>query len=285
VNILVTGGTGFIGQHVLRLLCDGSNNITAFRRRESILPSWETQNINWLESPLDSIDGDAFEGIETLLHMASVGVSPKIATYEELVYWNVSSLFRIIDQAKKAGVRRIIITGTFAEYGLSANSFKFLAPTAPLLPLSPYAASKAAGYTLAAAYAVENQVELCYLRIFSAYGEGQFLGNFWPSLKSAAINGEDFPMTFGEQIRDYIAVELVAEEIRYSVFRNDLSPGIPLIKNVASGSPITMRKFAETWWSNFEAKGRLLVGSVPYRKNEPMRFAADLNEFFLNPNE
>jgi hypothetical protein len=46
-----------------------------------------------------------------------------------------------------------------------------------------------------------------------------------------------------------------------------------------------MREFAERWWSNFQATGKLLIGTIPYRKNEPMRFAASLDEFFLTPSK
>jgi nucleoside-diphosphate-sugar epimerase len=283
MKILVTGGTGFIGRYVLQKLCDSSNTIIATKRSDSIIPSNLSKEINWIDTALDCIGTNIFNGVDVLIHMASVGVSPKIASYEELVYWNVTSLFKLIDQAKRANVRRIVITGSFAEYGLSANHFEFLLPQAALLPLSPYAASKAAGCMLATSYALESKIEMCYLRIFSAYGEGQYLGNFWPALKAAAINGKNFQMTLGEQIRDFIPVEAVAREIIHSAIRGDLTPGIPLIKNVASGSPVSMRDFAEKWWLHFQAKGRLLIGTIPYRINEPMRFAASQEEFFLHP--
>lgn len=283
MKILVTGGTGFIGQYVLQKLCEGQNKIIATKRLDSIAPFNFSKKIDWIETTLDSIESKVFNDIDVLIHMASAGVSPKIASYEELVYWNVTSLFKLIDQAKNANIRRIVITGSYAEYGLSANHFEFLPPQAALLPLSPYAASKAAGCMLATSYAVENKIEMCYLRIFSAYGDGQYLGNFWPSLRAAALSGEDFRMTLGEQIRDFIPVESVAKEIIQSAIRTDLIPGVPLIKNVATGSPVTMREFAEKWWVHFQARGELLIGAIPYRSNEPMRFAASEDEFFLHP--
>ena len=56
-------------------------------------------------------------------------------------------------------------------------------------------------------FAVQEHIELCYLRIFSAFGDGQFADNFWPALQLAAESGSDFPMTAGEQVRDYVAVK------------------------------------------------------------------------------
>lgn len=280
MKIFVTGGTGFIGQHVLHKLALQDCIITAIKRASDI--SSLPQKINWINTPMDQISSKELEGNDALIHMASVGVSPKIASNDELYYWNVMCLAKILGEAKKAGIKRVVITGTYAEYGLSADCYDLLPPNAPLFPITAYAASKAAAFMLATAFAIENQIELCYLRIFSAFGDGQFLGNFWPALKDAAINGRDFSMTKGEQVRDFIAVESVADEIVRSAYRLDLESSKPLIKNIASGNPISLKAFAQICWRSFEAKGKLIIGDAPYRKNEPMRFAAALDEMILN---
>lgn len=278
----MTGGTGFIGRSVLQRLACGENQVFATVGRGGNVPSNFDGKINWLEKPMDLISPKDFAGIDILVHMASVGVSPQVASYTDLLYWNVNTLLKLIDAAKRAGVRRVVIAGTSAEYGLSANKFEFIPANAPLLPISPYASSKAAGSLVAIAYAIENGLELSYLRIFSVFGKGQFLGNFWPSLCVAASNGQDFPMTLGEQIRDFIAVDQVVNDVINSIYRNDLLPGVPLIKNVGSGKSVTIRSFAEEWWERLGANGKLLIGAIPYRKNEPSRFIPNLDEFFIN---
>jgi nucleoside-diphosphate-sugar epimerase len=281
MKIFVTGGTGFIGQHVLHKLALQDCSITAVKRKVNI--SNFPQEINWIHVSMDQICSKELEGNDVLIHMASVGVSPKMASIDELYYWNVGCLANILMEAKNAGIKKVVITGTYAEYGLSADYYDFLPPNAPLFPITSYAASKAAAFIQATAFAIENQIELCYLRIFSAFGEGQFLGNFWPALKDAALNGRDFSMTKGEQVRDFIMVEEVADEIVRSAYRADLEPSKPLIKNVASGNPISLQEFAQNCWRGFEAKGKLMIGDTPYRKNEPMRFAATLDEVILTP--
>ena len=55
-----------------------------------------------------------------------------------------------------------------------------------------------------------KKIILTYNRIFSAFGEGQFIENLWPSLRKAAMNGENFNMTSGKQIRDFIEVKKIA---------------------------------------------------------------------------
>ena len=89
----------------------------------------------------------------------------------------------------------------------------------------------------------------------------------------SALSGENFPMTGGEQVRDFVHVDDVAKTFLHAATRPDVLPGQPLVRNVGSGQPVTMRDFAETWWHRWNARGSLLIGVLPYRPNEVMRFA------------
>ncbi len=277
MKIFVTGGTGFIGTHFLQIASQNHCEITALCRPESQLFAGANPETIWWARPMDQIDVTDLAGVDVLVHLASPGVAPKKASWEELFYWNVTVLLRLMEQAKLAEVRRIVIAGTFAEYGRSADLYDFIPCDAPLHPTYAYAASKAAGCVAATAYAIEEKMELCYLRIFSAYGEGQFEENFWPSLKKAAEEGRDFPMTFGEQVRDYVPVEQVALAFLDAGKRDDVIAGIPLIKNVGSGHPISIKDFARHWWKRWNASGQILFGALPYRQNEIMRCVAKID--------
>jgi nucleoside-diphosphate-sugar epimerase len=169
-------------------------------------------------------------------------------------------------------VKRVIIAGTFAEYGRSADRYELIPPHASLEPTYGYAASKAAASVAVQAFAIEQKMELAYLRIFSAFGEGQYEGNFWPALRKAALAGDDFEMTLGEQIRDYMPVEKVAQSFWNAVTSLDITPGFPYVANVGSGEPTSMKEFAEYWWKQWNASGALNYGALPYREGEVMRF-------------
>ena len=118
----------------------------------------------------------------------------------------------------------------------------------------------------------EQKVELLVLRPFHVFGEGQHESNFWPALRKAALTGQDFPMTAGEQIRDFIPAEMVAEKFLAALTREDLRAGEPRIENVGTGKPQTLRAFAEFWWKQSNARGKLKIGVLPYRDNEVMRY-------------
>lgn len=257
-------------------VANSSHRVTALRRTASVSELSNESGLVWLTKAMDEVSVADLAGHDVLIHLASAGVSPQKATVQELFYWNVSAMVGLLDKAKLANIKRVVVAGSFAEYGQSFNHYDFIPVDAPLKPTSLYAASKAASYVAATAFAIESNIELCYLRIFSAFGEGQYEGNFWPALRAAAVSGKDFPMTPGEQVRDYVPVELVAKAIEHSAERPDVRPGEPLVLNVGSGVPVSMLEFAKYWWDKWEAKGRLLVGALPYRENEVMRCVAKI---------
>lgn len=278
MNILLTGGTGFIGSHLLHLLATTNHSVTALCRNASLPCIDIGKQPLWLHKEMDKLEPSDFSGVDVFVHLASVGVSPKTASWHDLFYWNVLVMLDLLEKANAAGVKRFVLAGSFAEYGLSADKFDFIPTDAPLLPTSPYAASKAAGFIAANTFAIEKQLELCYLRIFSAYGEGQYINNFWPALRVAALSGEDFEMTPGGQIRDFISVQRVAQALLCSMEDKSIVPAKkPFVANIGSGHPMSMLEFAEKCWAEWGATGRIIAGAKPYRPNEPMRYVPQIS--------
>ena len=279
MNIFLTGGTGFIGSHFLKLIKDKDFNVTVLKRNNN---SFIRQDIGfeptWIYKSLDNIFVENLQDFDVLIHLASEGVSPRKSTLDDLLYWNVVVLSKLIRFAIKANIKRIILAGTYAEYGLSANNYEFIPVTAALKPTSNYAASKAAAFEVTHALCIENRIELVYLRIFSAYGEGQNELNLWPQIKEYALSGKDFPMTFGTQIRDFIPVENVANSILESIQRKDINKDVPLILNIGTGKGQSILNFTEYWWNYWGATGKLLIGTIKKRDFEPNRYVALISE-------
>lgn len=276
MKFFVTGATGFVGSHFVRHAIKAGHTILATHRRGS--PTHAMPCLTWLEAELDALPDGCMADCAALVHFAAVGVSPKQATRRELTYWNVLVPLMLMEAARAADVPRVVIAGSFAEYGRSASVYELIPPDAPLLPTSAYAASKAACFVASHAAAIELDLHLCYLRIFSAFGDGQFETNFWPALRKAALAGEDFQMSGGEQIRDFIPVEDVAREFLHAATLGKVHAAEPLSWNVGSGNPVKMREFAEMWWQRWDATGSLRIGALPYRPHEVMRFAPLITE-------
>jgi len=276
MKIFVTGGTGFIGSHFLKRALAAGHEVIALRLpgdRPKILLAAQPE---WVDGSLADDWRDKLAGCGALVHIAALGVSPQKADWDQLFAVNVQQSLNLWLHAADAGVKRLVICGSCFEYGKSGERFEFIPVTAPLEPANAYAASKAAATMAALAMAVEKKTELLILRLFHVFGDGEEASRFWPSLRKAALAGEDFPMTAGEQIRDFVPVEMVAETFLAALARTDLLAGEPKVENVGTGKPQTLRAFAEHWWRHWNAKGKLKVGAVPYRPNEVMRYVPEI---------
>lgn len=277
MRIFLTGGTGFIGAHVLSAALAAGYEVRALLRSGTSVPSipLPSQPV-WCVGDMDSLKPSWFTDVDAVLHLASVGVSPKQASWSDLVQVNVVGSLRLMELASKMGVCRFVVAGTCHEYGNAALRYDAIPPNAALDPMNAYGASKSAAFQLLRAYAIEQRLELGYCRIFAAYGEGQYEGNFWPSLRRAALAGYDFPMTSGMQINDFIPVESVAIHLLEACSRSDINPGVPLVFNIGSGVSRTLLAFAQAEWERLGATGRLLPASLPDRSDQIERYVPDL---------
>jgi len=271
LKLFVTGGTGFIGGHFINIL-PNEFEIFAIYRNKKYSKIQLNKHVNWVNKELDYINSSDLKDIDAIIHFASAGVSPQKATWEELYYFNVHCTLKLLRAAAQAGVNKIIMAGSYMEYGLSANIHEYIPPTAALQPTTAYASSKAAAFELAHAFCLNSKISLTYNRIFSVFGEGQFIGNLWPSLQKAAKNNEDFYMTSGKQIRDFIEVEKVAKIFLQDLNFSNKNTFLPKVKNICSGKGVSILDFAKFWWNRWGARGNLVPNKLPDRKNEPIRF-------------
>jgi len=274
MKLFVTGATGFIGSHFLNFLVQNPEiEIVALRRNLQSQPRIPLlKEPHWITKPLDQIDKDDLKGVDVMVHLAAHSMYPPYDTLENCLYWNLSAPLKLFNEALKAGVNKFIVAGSCFEYGLSGEAYEFIPVEATLKPTLTYAASKAASSIAFYQFAVQHQIKFSYNRIFQVFGEGEAASRLWPSLKKAALSGEDFPMTKGEQIRDFIAVEDVAKFFVDACLNDDLVAGQPKFNNVGSGKPQSILKFSEYWWKKWQANGELLKGKLPYREGEVMRY-------------
>ncbi|MFQ3671041.1 MAG: NAD-dependent epimerase/dehydratase family protein [Verrucomicrobiia bacterium] len=279
MKIFLTGATGFVGSHVLQKAMERGWEVLAHRRDERRRPHLPLKDDPvWLTKPLDRVGREDLEGCQVVVHLAAHTPNPPYDTFERCFYWNVTTALRLAEESRIAGVRRWVVAGSCFEYGRAGERYDLIPPNAPLEPVTSYPASKAAASVAFYAWAIHHGLELWLGRIFQVFGPGEPESRLWPSLRRAALAGEDFPMTLGEQVRDFIPVERVAEFFLEAVSREDLKSGHPLVENVGTGRGRTLRAFAEEWWSHWGARGRLKVGEVPYRPNEVMRLVPLVGE-------
>ena len=273
MHLFVTGATGFIGSHFVPMALSHGFGVSAMRTSANSVPRipW-TQYPSFVTKPLDSLEKSDFAGTDAVVHLAAHSVNIPYDSLDNCMYWNVIAPLKSFIKAREAGVKRFVIAGSCFEYGMAGARYDFIPPNAPLEPIAPYAASKAAASIAFNSFAAETDSIVSIHRIFHVYGEGEHPSRLWPTLKAAAHQGIDVPMTGGMQVRDFSDVKHVAKHLMDAIGNSQINPGSTYFENVGSGIPTTIKQFAEFWWKEWRGTGKLLFGALPYRKNEAMRY-------------
>ena len=279
MRVFLTGGTGFIGSHFLKLLLDKGHEVTAHRRSETSAPRIELKNkVQWLTKSFSELNPKDFHDIDIVCHLAAHSVQYPFDTLENNIFYNVVEPLKIFEKANLAGVSKFLVTGTCYEYGESANHYEFIPATASLLPTNSYGTSKAMSFLALRNFCVENKCTLFYPRLFHVYGEGQPKDRLWPSLMKAASENSDFELTSGNQVRDFISISEVVHCLLYIITKNSEKGDYIKITNVGSGKPLSVKEFAQKIWKEENAKGNLIFNGMAERPNELKRIVSKTNQ-------
>ena len=149
-------------------------------------------------------------------------------------------------------------------------------------PFTPYSFAKSASSLFLEMLYKNESFPCCTLRIFLTYGPHQDVNRFIPQIIIGCLKNESFPVSKGEQLRDFCFIDDVVEAI-FLVFASSKSSGE--IINIASGKPVSVRDVVEKI-QNITKGGYPKFGEIEYRSNENMSLYADINKAkkFLNWN-
>lgn len=206
-TVLITGGAGFIGSHLARALASRHMGVRvlddfSIGRREYL----DGVDHELIEANLaDPIAvGEAVAGVEAVVHLAArAGIPDSVSDPIGTFAANVDQTVRLLDAARRAGVRRFV----FASSNAAAGNHKPPADEADLPhPVSPYGASKLAGEAYCQAYAATYGLAACALRFSNAYGPYSLhKKSVVARWLRQALSGE--PITIhgdGQQTRDFV---------------------------------------------------------------------------------
>lgn len=222
VRVLVTGGCGFIGRHVVkRLLDDPSNEVVNL---DALTYAADPSAFAELEGDdrYKFVRGDicdssavrsAIEGCEAVMHLAAeTFVDRSLHRASEFVKTNVLGTQELLAAARDAGVGRFVHISTDEVYG--SISTGRAVEDSPLAPTSPYSASKAGSDLLALAAFHSYGQDVVVTRCTNNYGPNQFLEKLIPLAVTNFLDGAVVPVYGdGKQVRDWLYVEDHAEAL------------------------------------------------------------------------
>jgi len=248
---LVTGGAGFIGSHLVEaLVADG----LAVRVVDN-LATGRRANLEGVDGRIAFTEGDIrdedlmrrlCEGVDLVFHQAAV-VSVPLSVEQPLFSAAVNELgtLTVLEAARRAGVRRVVLASSSAVYGDDPTQPKQEA--LPPDPLSPYAVQKLAGEHYAALYHRLYGLPTTALRYFNVYGPRQdpsspYSGVISIFMSRAAAGAGPLIHGDGEQSRDFVYVADVARA-NLQAARSPAAAGG--VFNVATGHSVTINRLWE----------------------------------------
>ena len=243
---LVTGGAGFIGSNLVeRLIRDGVQVRVLDNLSTGFLENLEPfqQDIDFIQGDVTKFDTlqEVMSGVEVVFHQAAVVSVPKsVEDPIETALVNDLGTLQILQVARGAGVKRVVIASSCAVYGDLPPLPK--REDMATRPLSPYAASKLHGETYSYLYNDLYGLETVCLRYFNVYGPKQDPSSPYSGVISIfmhkARRGE-LPTIYGdgEQSRDFVYAADVVQANLLAAHKEGISG---LVINVGTGTSVTV---------------------------------------------
>jgi GDP-4-dehydro-6-deoxy-D-mannose reductase len=256
---LVTGGTGFVGQWLIRSLLQSGVSVTSVAAhglpQRPLLSAEESRDVRWVEGDLRDSDfiGDLLDECapDAVYHLAALAFPPEAATSPLEAYdVNLLGFVRLATELlKRRGVLHptVLVVGSGEQYGDHPPVEIPLREDTELRPRSVYAATKVAQEVVARQYFRTDGLQVVTTRSFNHSGPGHAPQYLLPSLiqRTAELRSRPgAPLALGnlEVVRDYTHVADVVEAYRLLAERG--SPGESY--NVCSGYGMTVRELAQT---------------------------------------
>jgi dTDP-glucose 4,6-dehydratase len=287
MRLLVTGGAGFIGSHYVRTVLSGAwdgtepeqvlvlDKLTYAGNRANLAPAADDPRLEVVEGDIvdRALVDDLVARVDAVVHFAAeTHVDRSIRRAHEFVVTNVVGTQTLLDAARSVGVEKFVHVSTDEVYGsIAVGSWD---EEQPLLPNSPYSASKASSDLIARAYQQTYGLPVCITRCSNNYGPYQYPEKVVPLFVTNLIDGRNVPL-YGEgaNVRDWLHVDDHCRAV-HLVLTGGRSGEV---YNIGGGTELTNKQLTELL---LEATGADwdLVRNVEDRPGHDLRYSVDISK-------
>ncbi|WP_206023231.1 NAD(P)-dependent oxidoreductase [Runella sp. CRIBMP] len=270
MKVLVTGASGFIGNQVVNNLLSQKHQVIATSRDENKVrqKTWYNK-VKYIPFDISNFDSNLnlyeyFNRPDVLIHLAWDG----LPNFLDIVHIekNLFTHYQFLKNYIQNGGKHITAIGTCLEYGKNEGC---LSEDKVPEPDCAYAIAKDSLRRFIEELQKNQFFIFHWIRLFYMYGEGQYSKALLSQLDTAVQKGDSvFNMSGGEQLRDYLSIDKVAQNIVAIA----LQKKIVGIINCCSGQPISVRRLVEDYISKNNYSIKLNFGFYPYPNYEPLAF-------------
>ena len=284
-KIIITGGAGFIGHHIIKNLISDKR----FNQYEILaidnLYSGNLKNLEKFSNKISLLKADIndknqiapyFKNCQYIIHLAA-NVSVQKSMREPILSANINlfGFLNIIELAKENNIEKFIYASSAAIYG---NNSDILGEETNPNPISPYGFEKLANEFYAKFYQKEYGLNCVGLRLFNVYGAGNNKNSEYSGVIKIFIdkakNGENLTIYGdGKQIRDFVNVNDIAKIFLEMLLAKNCQP----IYNIASGNPISILELANLI-KNIYAKKEIHLEFKPKREGDVIKSQPNIDK-------
>jgi UDP-glucose 4-epimerase len=265
-RILVTGGTGYLGSFLVKALEKENANVFLISREIKSNSNHFAVDITDFES-LNKVIQEIKPDI--IYHLAAdISRNRDFSIYDEMAQTNINGTLNLLRSLNNLEIH-FIFTSTSEIYGNNKSPFnENQIPN----PVSPYSLTKVNAELLVQTYCITTNKNFTNLRLFNFYGKNMPESFFIPQMINSLKRNEDFLMTKGEQIRDFLFIDDVVSALLMTA-KNTNSFNETM--NVCSGKGTKLNELALEVSSRTKSKSKIILGAIPYRENEVWEMIGD----------
>ena len=275
-QLLITGGTGFIGSSLAMQATKNGYCVTSLSRsapsEDKMIDgvSYICADVSDYSQLSEILSSNCFEYVVNL--SGDIDHSPIEKGGKKIYDVHAGSVENLVRLLNRDTLKKFIQIGSSDEYGNHpAPQHEGLQES----PISPYSAGKTASTQLLQKLHASEKFPVVVLRFFLVYGPKQSSERFLPQIIQGCLENKQFPTSKGTQLRDFCYIDDIVDGILFALETTENVDGEVI--NLASGEPISIRDMIEKVQKTV-GSGIPKYGEIPLREGENQALVADVSK-------